>query len=131
VKNWIFGLLLLVVGVGLGAAVTAIAASGDNQAHRLDTIAWDGPEASHGTFSSRSTSTSTSYSVTVTGAAIGDSCDVVFGIAVAAANQALEENCKITAADTATVRITNASGGSITPTTGRRGVHVVGITNPG
>jgi hypothetical protein len=109
------------------AILVGVTAQAQNLAYRINTLVWDGPESAHGTFSSRSTSTSTSYSVTVKGALLGDDCNVVYGVAVAAANQALEETCKITAADTATVRITNASGGSITPTTGRRGVRVTGF----
>ena len=129
--------------LGSFAVMGGVAFSADrlaNRAYRLNDVAWDCPNYAKpsagaadntgvcsGAWSSRSTSTSTSEAITVTGAAIGDSCAYVPGVTVAATAQALDWTCAITAANTATLRVTNASGGSLTPTTGRRGVHVRGL----
>lgn len=77
-------------------------------------------DAAAGTWSSRSTSTSTSATFTLTGVSVGDACDYIPGAAVAAGGQALDWRCEISATNTVLERVTNASGGSLTPTTGKR-----------
>lgn len=84
-------------------------------------------EAAAGPWSARSTSTSTSETLTTSGVVVGDHCDPLECAAASSTNQALVWTCKVTAADTTVLRVTNASGATITPKTGVRGVHVSGI----
>ena len=99
----------------IGTTGTAIA----NRYEGCDTTS----EAQAGAWSSRSTSTSTKEDITVTGAAAGDACMVALGATAAGTKQALAWNCEVSGANTATLHVTNASGGSLTPTTGKRCVR--------
>lgn len=76
-------------------------------------------DAAAGAWSSRATSTSSSASFTLANVAVGDSCQYVPGAAVGASNQAVVWTCQVTGSNTVRERVTNASGGSITPTTGQ------------
>ncbi len=86
----------------------------------------------NGTWSSRSTSTSTAESFNMSASnpggvanvpKIGSTCIPVLGALVAAQKQALNYQCEVSSNGTATLHVTNASGGSLTPTTGQRCVR--------
>lgn len=116
---------------GIGAAPGGVNGVRGSSRESTTTInflkdAYDCASDGCGPWASRASATSTSESITVTGAVIGDACTPLFGTLASGTNQALDYTCKVSAADTAILRVTNASGTTITPKTGKRGVHVEG-----
>lgn len=87
--------------------------------HYACDCATDGVSNSCGTWSSRSTSTSSAGTFTVSGALVGDACVYIPGTTVSSGGQALDWRCEVSTTDTVKERVTNASGGSLTPTQGK------------
>lgn len=72
-----------------------------------------------GTWTQRASASSSSGTFTVQGAQPGDAC-MTFPAAALTTNQALTWTCSVLSSNTVRLRVTNASGGTITPTAGSR-----------